>query len=57
MYYSAALSPHIVDVELLARGLHIKPAELRDYLQGRIDAVDGDGSTLSSSATDCAARR
>jgi len=43
MYYSAALSPHIVDVELLARGLHIKPAELRDYLQGRIDAVDGDG--------------
>ncbi len=40
IYQSAALSPHIVDVELLPRGLHVKSSELHDSLQAHIDAVD-----------------
>ena len=41
VYLCAALSPHIVDVELLPRGLHNHPDDLRSRLQARIDAADG----------------
>ncbi len=39
VYSCAAQSPQIVDVELFRLGLHVKPAELRDRLQERIDAT------------------
>ncbi len=39
VYYCAAQSPHIVDVELVQLGLHVKPEELRNCLQERIDAT------------------
>ncbi|HLE16042.1 MAG TPA: DUF1638 domain-containing protein [Anaerolineales bacterium] len=38
IYHSAALSPHVVDVELLPRGLHNQPADLRARLQAIVDA-------------------
>lgn len=41
VYYSAAVSPHSVDVELLRRGLHNQPAGLRRTLQAAIDACEG----------------
>lgn len=42
VYFCAAGSPHIVDVALFQRGLHNRPAELRNTLQAEIDAVKGD---------------
>ena len=39
VYLSAASSPHIVDVELVARGLHNRPSGLREMLQSRIDSL------------------
>ncbi len=39
-YYAAALSPHVVDVELVAKGLHNEPDTLRAHLQARLDAVE-----------------
>ena len=41
VYLAAATSPHIVDVELVAKGLHETPEDLRAELQRRIDAVEG----------------
>jgi len=41
VYYSAAISPHSVDVHLLRRGLHNQPAGLRRTLQDAIDACEG----------------
>jgi hypothetical protein len=41
LYLCAARSPHIVDIELFAKGLHNEPADLRARLQARIDAVSG----------------
>ena len=38
-YYAAALSPHVVDIELVDKGLHNEPDRLRAALQGRLDAV------------------
>ncbi len=38
-YYVAALTPHVVDIELIDKGLHDEPEKLRAYLQGRIDAM------------------
>lgn len=43
VYASAAISPHVVDVELFEIGLHNKPINLRDQLQLRIDALDDKG--------------
>lgn len=43
IYLCAAHSPHIVDVELLRRGLHNHPPSLRSELQARIDAAAGEG--------------
>ena len=40
VYLAAATSPHIVDVELVPKGLHDTPDLLRAELQGRIDAAD-----------------
>lgn len=40
VYYAAALSPHVVDVELLGKGLHNEPDDLRSELQLRLDAVE-----------------
>lgn len=40
VYLCAAYSPHIVDVEILPRGLHNTPTQLRAYLQERVDAAD-----------------
>ena len=39
IYWSAAQSPHIVDVQLLERGLHNTPAVLRARLQEQIDSA------------------
>jgi len=39
IYHCAAWSPHVVDVELLPRGLHNTPPNLRVQLQARIDAA------------------
>jgi hypothetical protein len=43
IYWSAAQSPHIVDLQLLERGLHNTPAVLRDRLQGQIDTAASQG--------------
>lgn len=40
VYHAAAYSPHIVDVELLRKGLHNTPADLHAALQERIDAAE-----------------
>jgi hypothetical protein len=40
LYLAAATSPHIVDVELLRRGLHDVPTNLRTILQEAVDAAD-----------------
>lgn len=42
-YYAAAVSPHVVDIELIDKGLHNEPARLRAHLQARIAAVDEQG--------------
>lgn len=42
-YLAAAYSPHIVDIELVQRGLHNKPTHLRDHLQSLVDASAGAG--------------
>lgn len=42
VYWCAAQSPHVVDVELMKLGLHVNPADLRQRLQARIDAVSAD---------------
>ena len=43
VYLCAAQSPHIIDVELLRLGLHIKSSDLRAKLQERIDATTEQG--------------
>jgi hypothetical protein len=40
VYLCAARSPEVVDIRLLARGLHNEPVKLRDILQKEIDAVE-----------------
>jgi len=42
VYYSAAHSPHLVDVMLVERHLH-NPKEIRGRLQEMIDAAEGQG--------------
>jgi hypothetical protein len=42
-YLAAAYSPHMVDIELVQRGLHNRPAHLRDHLQSLIDSSSGAG--------------
>lgn len=43
VYWSAAQSPHIVDVTLERFGLHLQPAQLRQKLQAQIDSVRDGG--------------
>jgi hypothetical protein len=38
-YLCAAQSPHLIDVELVSMGQHIKPEELKRTLQDKIDCV------------------
>lgn len=40
VYYLAAFSSHVVDVELIAKGLHNEPDVLRAALQRSIDAIE-----------------
>jgi hypothetical protein len=40
VYFCAAQSSHVVDVELFKLGLHQNPADLRQRLQQRIDTVE-----------------
>ena len=42
VYLCAAHSPHIVDVELFRLGWHRDPDDLRQRLQGSIDAAQGE---------------
>ena len=42
LYLAAAHSPHVVDFDLVDKGLHNEPDGLRRELQERIDAVDED---------------
>jgi hypothetical protein len=42
-YLAAANSPHVIDTELLAFGLHNTPDELRTTIQSAIDAAEGKG--------------
>jgi len=58
VYLAAAHSPHVVDIELLDRGLHDEPDGLRRALQESIDGVDEErydavllGYALCSNAT------
>jgi hypothetical protein len=39
LYLCAARSPHIVDIQLIQRGLHNQPANLRNVLQQAVDAA------------------
>jgi hypothetical protein len=39
-YYVAAFSPNVVDIELVAKGLHNEPDVLRAELQHRLDVVE-----------------
>lgn len=43
VYWCAATSPHLLDVELLKRGLHNQPLNLRARLQDRIDEAENQG--------------
>lgn len=40
LYWSAAHSPHIVNIQLVRKGLHMQPGDLRAYLQEQIDAAE-----------------
>ncbi|HEY3345566.1 MAG TPA: DUF1638 domain-containing protein, partial [Anaerolineaceae bacterium] len=44
LYLAAAQSPHTVDIELLPRGLHLRPDGLRETLQNKIDALQQDNT-------------
>ena len=59
LYYNAATTPHIVDIDLFELGLHNEPADLQATLQAHIDAVDAEkydaivmGYGLCGKATD-----
>lgn len=39
VYYESALSPHIIDIDIVKLGLHVEPNGLRTLLQKKIDAV------------------
>ena len=42
-YFAAAISPHVIDSELLPFGLHNTPDELRATIQASIDSAQGKG--------------
>ena len=39
LYLAAARSAHIVDIQLIQRGLHNQPANLRSVLQAEVDSA------------------
>ncbi len=53
-YAAAATSPHVIDTQLLAFGLHNTPDDLSATIQSAVDATEAT-TTPSSSATACAA--
>ena len=52
LYYCAATSPHIIDIQLLRRGLHDTPDALREEIQRYIDAASSGQSSTSISRPD-----
>jgi len=42
VYYAAAISPHVIDIELADKGLHTDSDTLRAELQRRLDGVEED---------------
>ncbi|MGM0399680.1 MAG: DUF1638 domain-containing protein [Chloroflexota bacterium] len=40
VYYVAAFSPHVIDIQLVDKGLHSEPDVLRADLQERLDALE-----------------
>ena len=40
VYLCASRSPHIIDIDLIKKGLHERPAELRAHLQSRVDSAE-----------------
>ena len=40
LYYIAALAPHVIDIDLLAKGLHDEPDRLRAEVQRRVEATE-----------------
>ncbi len=57
LYYAASLTPHVVDIELVAKGLHSEPDRLRAELQRRVAGADAAVMARSRWATACAAMR
>jgi hypothetical protein len=43
VYLCAAQSPHIIDIDLVKRGLHTYPADLRCHLQDKIEVSENQG--------------
>jgi hypothetical protein len=43
IYLSAAYSPHVIDIQLIERGLHNSPDKLRSCIQQYIDQAEGRG--------------
>ena len=41
LYLCAARSPHIIDIQLVQKGLHNTPAILREHLQAALDRAEG----------------
>ncbi len=42
-YYAAAFSPHVVDIDLIDKGLHNEPERLRAHLKERLATADQQG--------------
>jgi hypothetical protein len=47
VYFSAAVSPNIIDIELVKRGLHLRPDELRMQLQTIIDQTEAEYEAIT----------
>lgn len=52
LYYCAATSPHIIDIQMLRRGLHDTPDALRAEIQRQIDDISQGKSSTSITRPD-----
>jgi hypothetical protein len=43
IYFAAAYSPFVIDIELIERGLHNEPDKLKEVIQKHIDQAEGRG--------------
>ncbi len=43
IYFAAAKSAHVIDIQLLERGLHNRPDQLRSSIQSQINSAEGRG--------------